>query len=305
MGDKVSIIEVGPRDGLQNEKANLGVEERVSFIERLAAAGVRRIEVGSFVSPKWVPQMVNSGKVLESVLQKQRAGIIPNTTEFLMLVPNAKGMTDAIQSGCREVAVFAAASETFSKKNTNCTIQESFERIEEVVASANRNQIRFRGYISTAFYCPYEGRISTQQVLRVAEHLLTLGCFEISVGDTIGAATPREIQEMLKALTSITSISKLAMHFHDTRGTALANTLASLEFGVRSFDSSLGGLGGCPYAPGAAGNVATEDLIYMLEGMGLKTEIDLAGLLDINKWMAKQVGHDLPSRLAKAGLPKK
>lgn len=283
---KVRLVELGPRDGLQNESITLPVETRVQFIEKLVAAGVSNIETGAFVSPKWVPQMTNSLEVLKALRQKQKTGAISKSIRFVNLVPNLKGLEDALKAEAQEIAVFTAASESFSKKNTNATIAESMHRIKEVVAVAKKNKIKIRGYISTCWYCPFEGKIANSKVLKLAEQLEDLGVYEVSIGDTIGAATPSEVRILNKKLIKTVGTKKLAMHFHDTRGTALANILASLDMGIFAFDSSLGGLGGCPYAPGAAGNVATEDVVYMLHGMGMKTGYDLEKLQEINQWMS-------------------
>ncbi|MEQ1875250.1 MAG: hydroxymethylglutaryl-CoA lyase [Bdellovibrionia bacterium] len=294
---KVEIVEVGPRDGLQNESAVLKADTKVELIERLSRAGLKRIEIGSFVRADKIPQMADSGDVIRKVLGRPASGV-----RYSALVPNEKGMSDALETGIKEVAVFGAASETFSKKNINASIDESFQRFEKVVASAKKNKIKVRGYLSTCFGCPYEGKISPSKVVPLVKRFLQMGVSEVSIGDTIGVATPKQVHVLFKQLVKAVSPSKLALHFHDTRGTALANILAGLEHGVSVIDSSLGGLGGCPYAPGASGNVATEDVVYALEGMGVSTGADLQSLIDTNRWMAEQIRRPLPSRVGKAGI---
>lgn len=302
MSRRVQIVEVGPRDGLQNESSVLDISTRLQFAQKLAQAGLRRIELGAFVSPEWVPQMAGSGRLIKKALEFQRQGKIPAGVRFSALVPNRRGMEDAIESGVREVAIFTAASESFSQRNTNCSVAESLRRFQPVAEMARKKKIKVRGYLSTCFGCPYEGKISESKVLRVSEKLFELGVYELSIGDTIGVAHPRAVRSLTKKLIGEFGSQRIAMHFHDTRGTALANILASLDLGIRVFDTSLGGLGGCPYAPGASGNVATEDVVYMLEGMGLKTGVDLKELIRLNKWMTARVQHGLPSRVALAGV---
>ena len=263
MTDSVRIFEVGPRDGLQNEKTPVGVADRIAFIESLLDAGLHIIEVGAFVSPKAIPQMVNSDQVL--------AGISHRTDgEFEVLVPNEKGYDAARGAGAREIAVFAAASESFSRANINCSIAESIERFKPVMSRAKADGIRVRGYVSCVLGCPYEGEIKPQAVVEVARALWDLGCYEVSLGDTIGVGTPVKTRQLLRAVAGTVPMANLAMHFHDTYGQALANLYAGMEEGARVIDSAAGGLGGCPFAPGATGNVATEDVVYMLEGMGIK-----------------------------------
>jgi hydroxymethylglutaryl-CoA lyase len=293
---KISIVEVGPRDGLQNEKTNLSIDDRVKLIKSLIEAGHSRLEAGSFVSPQKIPQMAASLEVFKKIL--------PNPVRLSALVPNERGMNDALAVGVKEVAVFTAASETFTQKNINCSIDESFERFKPVFALAKKNKIKVRGYLSTCFGCPYEGEVDPRKVVALAQRLLKMGSFEVSIGDTIGVADPLQTKKFLKLLKAKVPLSKVAMHFHDTRGTALANIFASIEAGIKVFDSSVGGLGGCPYAPGASGNVATEDVIYMLDGMGVKTGVDLKKLIAINKWVSEKVGRVLPSKVGLAGLPK-
>lgn len=297
---KIKIVEVGPRDGLQNEKNFLSVEIRSEFIKKLVEAGHSSVEVAAFVSPEKIPQMVGSGDVTKTVNK-----MFPKSkVSFPVLVPNERGMTDAIEAGAKEVAVFAAASESFSKANINCTIEESFERFKPVIALAKKHKIKVRGYLSTCFYCPFEGKIKPQKVAALAKKLIQMGCYEVSIGDTIGAASPKEVKVLIQLLKRSIPAKKIAMHFHDTRGTALANILQSYQLGITTFDSSLGGLGGCPYAPGAQGNVSTEDVVYMFEGMGIKTGVNLSKLLEVNKWMSEKMGKALPSKVGKAGLPK-
>ena len=298
---RVEIVEVGPRDGLQNETSTLSEAQRFEFIKHLADSGLRRIEVGAFVSPKWVPQMAGSASLIQT-LEKRRKEF-PKEVRFSALVPNPRGMEDALQTSIAEVAVFGACSESFSKKNINCTVDESLERFRQVAAVAKRERRKVRGYLSVAFGCPYEGPTRESTVLRLIERYFELGFYEISVGDTIGVATPKQVRSLLRKIKARWGLRKIAMHFHDTRGTALANVLASLDLGVRVFDASFGGLGGCPYAKGASGNLSTEDLVYMLEGMGIKTGVNLEYLLSQSSRVAELVGHALPSRMAQAGMP--
>lgn len=300
--EKVQIVDVGPRDGLQNEKRIWTVAERVEFCMRLAAAGLKNIEVGAFVSPQWVPQMVGSDAVLTELVKLRKSRILPQDTRLSVLVPNLRGATDAMAHQPDELSFFIAATEGFSKKNTNCTVDEGVERTRQAVAQFPSIQRRI--YISTCFYCPYDGKTPPAQVLKVTEKLLKIGFREFSIGDTIGAATPRDVKVLLQDLSSIMSLKDIAMHFHDTRGTALLNIYESLEKGIRVFDSSLGGLGGCPYAPGAAGNVGTEDVVYLMESEGFATGIDLAKLFEVNQWVATTMSKSLPSKLSVARLPK-
>ncbi|MES2767819.1 MAG: hydroxymethylglutaryl-CoA lyase [Bdellovibrionota bacterium] len=294
---KIKIVEVGPRDGLQNEKKFLKLNIRCEFISKLVDAGLKDIEIGAFVSSEKIPQMAGSAEIVKNILNT-----FPNKDiHFPVLVPNERGMNDAITAGAKEVAVFTAASESFSMANINCTIEESFKRFEPVMALAKKHKIKVRGYLSTCFYCPYEGKIKPQKVVPLAKKLIAMGCYQVSIGDTLGAANPKEVKTLIQMLKRSIPIKKLAMHFHDTRGTALANILQSYELGITTFDSSLGGF---PYAPGAQGNVSTEDVVYMFDGMGVKTGVDLAKLIEVNHWMTKQMEKALPSRVGKAGLPK-
>jgi len=299
MGMNVEIVEVGPRDGLQNEARTLSVAARLAFVRHLTASGLKRIEVGAFVSPEWVPQMQGSRELIMA-LYKAR---IPKGVRYSALVPNVRGMTDALLTPIPEIAVFGACSESFSKRNINCSIAESLARFRDVIALAGKNKRKVRGYLSAAFGCPYEGQVSEAKVVNLVQAYLQLGIHEVSIGDTIGVASPKQVRSLLAKLKRRVPLKKIALHFHDTRGTALANVLAGLDLGVRTFDSSFGGLGGCPYAKGASGNLSTDDLLYMLHGMGFKTGVDLSKLLSFSAVIQKEVGHKLPSRTAEAGLP--
>lgn len=300
----VVIVEMGLRDGLQNEKHVLDADTRVEFARRLITAGSKRLELGAFVSPKWVPQMAGTSEVVAKALALQKSGDVPKKMEFSVLVPNERGMMDAIESGVKEVAIFAACSESFSLKNINCSIDESFERFKPVMALAKKHKIKVRGYLSTCFGCPFEGKVPEARVVKLAERMNKLGVYEISIGDTIGVANAGQVESLFKKLKKVVPVKKLAAHFHDTRGQALANILEAYKVGVRVFDASLGGLGGCPYAPGAAGNVATEDVVYMFQGMGIKTGLDLQKLIDIYPWMTEKIQHALPSKVGKVGILK-
>jgi hydroxymethylglutaryl-CoA lyase len=293
MSDPVRIIEMGPRDGLQNEKTPVSVEDRIAFVEALVAAGLDTVEVGAFVSPKAIPQMASSDAVLRGVAHVKGA-------EFHVLVPNEKGYEAARAAGAKVVSVFAAASEGFSRANINCTVAESIERFRPVLARARADGVRVRGYISCVLGCPFDGEIKPKAVADLASTLFGLGCYEISLGDTIGVGTPVKAKEMLRAVSANVPPARLAMHFHDTYGQALANLYAGMEEGVRVIDAAAGGLGGCPYAPGATGNVATEDVVYMLEGMGVKTGVDLEKLLAATNAMSSVLGKLPVSRVASA-----
>jgi hydroxymethylglutaryl-CoA lyase len=303
--NSLRIVEVGPRDGLQNEKKVLNAEFKVELVRRLADSGLKHIEIGAFVSPKWIPQMADSLGVTKSVLALQNAGEIAQDVRFSCLVPNKKGAEVALQSGIKEFALFGACSETFSKKNINCTIAESFLRFKDIIEVAKAHRRRVRGYLSTVFGCPYEGPVSEARVLKLVQALFKLGVDEVSLGDTIGVATPKPVERLLRKIQKRHGLGQIAMHFHDTRGTALANVAKSYELGVRVFDSSVGGLGGCPYAQGASGNLATEDLLYLARGMGLKTGVDLKQIIELRQWLEAEVGHTLPARVSQAGLPPK
>lgn len=286
---QVTIKEVGPRDGLQNEKTQIATEDKIAWINQLSKTGLAYIEITSFVHPKWIPQLADA---LEVAMRIERA---PGVT-YAALVPNQQGLEKALAAEVDEVAVFMSASETHNRKNINKSIEETFPVLEEVVKTAKRAGKTVRGYVSTAFGCPYEGNVSIEQVIRVSERLFAMGIDELSLGDTIGVATPKQVLELLEAVLQRFPKEKLAMHFHDTRGTALANILVSLEMGITTFDSSLGGLGGCPYAPGASGNVATDDLVYMLHGMGIATGIDVERLTDAALFIQDKIGRPLSSR---------
>ena len=292
MSDTVRIIEMGARDGLQNEKTPVSVADRIAFIERLIAAGLNTIEVGAFVSPKAIPQMVGSDEVLRGVRH------LPG--EFHVLVPNYKGYEAAHAAGARVVSVFAAASEGFSRANINCSIEESIERFKPVLARASTDGVKVRGYISCVLGCPFDGEIKPKAVADVAKTLWDLGCYEISLGDTIGVGTPTKVREMLRAVGAHVPPTSLAMHFHDTYGQALVNLYAGIEEGVQVIDSAAGGLGGCPFAPGATGNVATEDVVYMLEGMGIRTGVDMQKLLEATNEITRLIGRAPASRVANA-----
>lgn len=296
----VKIVEVGPRDGLQNEIRILSPKEKLEFIRKLSLTGLKHIEFGAFVSPKWVPQMAGSDKVAKHLARKKQSSIA-----YHALVPNLIGLEAAIRHKVKHISIFAAASESFSQKNINCSIEESFERFEPVMEVARKKKIKVRGYLSTVFACPFEGKIAESKVVNLTQRLLDIGCYEVSLGDTIGVATPKQVESLLKRFKQKKiAFKKLAMHFHDTRGTALANVLRSLDMGVRTFDSSLGGLGGCPYAPGALGNLATEDLVYMLDGMGYKTGVNLQKLVQTHHWAQEIIGHPLKSHVGQSGAKK-
>jgi len=291
--DTVKVVEVGARDGLQNEKVTIPTETKVEFITALADAGLRVIEAGAFVSPKWVPQMADTAEVFANI--PKDPGV-----DYPVLVPNMKGLERAIEAGVKSISIFTAASDTFNRRNINMSIDESFQNYAPVAARARSEGLRIRGYVSTALGCPYEGDVPAERVLEVAARLLDLGCYEVSVGDTIGVGTPMQAQGVIGVLLQVIPPSKLAMHFHDTRGTALANTLAALEMGISTFDASAGGLGGCPYAPGASGNLATEDLIYMLDRMGIDTGVNLDRLVAASSIIAPYLDHPLPGRYLQA-----
>jgi hydroxymethylglutaryl-CoA lyase len=291
--NKVKIVEVGPRDGLQNEKQIVLLEIKIELINRLAAAGVSIIEAGSFVSPKWVPQMADSDKVLAGISRK--AGVV-----YPVLVPNMRGLEAAVAANVEEIAVFGAASESFSKKNINCSIDESLERFIPVCESALAKGLRVRGYVSCVLGCPYEGEINPAAVADVAKKLLHMGCYEISLGDTIGVGTPLKASQMLETVAEKVSMDKLAIHFHDTYGQALANIYACLELGVAVVDSSVAGLGGCPYASGASGNVASEDVVYMLDGLHIETGIDLDKLVAVGWYISEQLQRQPASNVSLA-----
>ncbi len=290
---RVTVVEVGPRDGLQNEKSLISTADKIALVDRLSDAGHRVIEVSAFVSPKWVPQMADAAEVFAGITR--RPGV-----RYTALVPNLAGLQRAIAAGVDEVAIFAAASETFSQKNINQTIDQSIETYRAVCDAALAAGIRVRGYLSTCFGCPFEGHVPAERVADVAGRLHELGVFEVAVSDTIGVAHPGQVPRVLDAVTRRVPLGQVALHFHDTRGTALANVLAGLQHGVATFDSSAGGLGGCPFAPGAAGNLATEDLIFMLNGLGIETGISLPALVEASRFIETRLNHPLPSRYLQA-----
>ena len=298
MKSSVRIVDVGPRDGLQNEPKEVPTAVKIELIERLADAGLPAVEATAFVSPKWVPQMADHTEVLERV--RRRPGV-----DYPVLAPNLKGFESARAAGAPAVAVFAAASEAFSKKNINCSIAESLERFRPVTEAAKAANIKVRGYVSCVLGCPYEGEIAPDRVADVAKALYEMGCYEVSLGDTIGTGTPAKTKAMIEACAAQVPMEKLAGHYHDTYGQALANIYASLELGVGTFDASIAGLGGCPYAAGASGNVATEDVVYMLHGVGLRTGIDLERLVDIGQWISGVLKRDYGSKAGKAIAAKK
>ena len=289
----VRLIEVGPRDGLQNEALPISVADKVQLVDALTDAGLGYIEVGSFVSPKWVPQMAGSAEVFAQI--RRKPGVV-----YGALAPNMRGFEDAVAAGVKEVAVFAAASEAFSQRNINCSISESLARFVPIIEAAKQHGISVRGYVSCVLGCPYEGQVSPQQVAQVAKELFAMGCYEVSLGDTIGTGTPTATRTLFEAVTAYVPREKLAGHFHDTYGQALVNIYASLQEGIAVFDSSIAGLGGCPYAKGASGNVATEDVVYMLNGMGIDTGVDMDKLLLAGEHICNVLGRVTGSRVAKA-----
>ncbi len=296
MNDSIRIVEVGPRDGLQNEPQPLPAATKIALIERLVAAGLRSVEATSFVSPKWVPQMADASAVLAGL--KPIAGV-----RYPVLVPNLQGLERAMAAGVDDIAVFTAASDAFNRKNINASVAESLERLQPVVDQARTAGMQVRGYVSTVLGCPYQGAVPVADVVSVSEALLRMGCYEISLGDTIGVGTPRAARALLRAVATAVPLPQLAVHFHDTYGQALANVYACLEDGVRVVDASVGGLGGCPYAKGATGNVATEDLVYLLQGLGLETGVDLDALCDTARWISAELGRLPASRVGRARQP--
>jgi hydroxymethylglutaryl-CoA lyase len=293
MTDSVRIVEVGPRDGLQNEKAIIATADKVELIDRLSRTGLRSIEATSFVSPKWIPQLADAAEVFAAIDRKP--GI-----SYPVLVPNEKGYERAREVGAQEVAVFTAASEAFNQKNINASIDESIERFRPVLERARADGVKVRGYVSTVLGCPYQGQVPVADVVRVAARLHALGCYEISLGDTIGVGTPHKARAMLKAVAAEVPMPALAVHFHDTYGQALANILACLEEGVAVVDSAVSGTGGCPYAKGASGNVASEDVVYLLHGLGVETGIDLDKLSETGLWLSALLGHETSSKVSRA-----
>jgi hydroxymethylglutaryl-CoA lyase len=292
--DSVSIYEVSPRDGLQNEATPISLEGKLELLKALIAAGLTRIELTSFVSPRWVPQLADADQLVKA------AQLPPNVT-VSALVPNAKGFERALAAGLKEIAVFMSASETHNRKNTNKSIAQSLETFEEVVPPARAAGLAVRAYVSTVWGCPYEGDVAVEASLGIARRLLELGCYQVSLGDTIGVGTPRQTQAIVNSFLAEIPAAKLALHLHDTRGTALANALVGLELGIRDFDASVAGIGGCPYAPGAAGNLATEDLVYLLDGLGVKTGVDLGRLIDAGRVAETVIGRPLPGKVHQAG----
>jgi len=286
---KATIVEVGPRDGLQNEAAAISTADKIAFVDKLSEAGHQVIEVSSFVSPKWVPQMADAGAVFAGI--SRRPGV-----RYTALVPNQQGLQRAIAAGVSEVAIFAAASETFSRRNINQSIDESLTTYAAVCTDAQAAGLRVRGYLSTCFVCPFEGAVDAQKVAEISARLRDIGVYQVAISDTIGAAHPGMVPRVLDAVTTQVPLAAVALHFHDTRGTALANVLAGLDYGVTTFDSSAGGLGGCPFAPGAQGNVATEDLLFMLNGLGVETGVSIDGIAAASRLIEPRLDHTLPSR---------
>ena len=290
---RVTVVEVGPRDGLQNEAAAIATEHKIAFVNRLSEAGLPVIEVSAFVSPRWVPQMADADSVFAGIERRAH-------TRYTALVPNLAGLERARAADLREIAIFAAASESFSRRNINQGIDESLETYRAVCARAAELNLRVRAYLSTAFGCPFEGAVPASRVAQVAAALIEMGAFEVSVSDTIGIAHPGQVPDVVGAVAERVPLERIALHFHDTRGTALANVLTALDLGISTFDASAGGLGGCPYAPGATGNLATEDLVYMLSGLRIETGVDLDALLAASAFIEPHVGHALPSRYYRA-----
>lgn len=301
MTEQVRIVEVGPRDGLQNEKETVTTATKLELIERLVQTGLRNVEAASFVSPKWVPQMADHAEIMAGLPSTSR---YPGV-DYPVLTPNMKGFEAAVAAGAKEVAVFAAASEGFSQKNINCSIAESIERFVPVFDEAKRQGIRVRGYVSCVIACPYDGPTAPEKVAEVASRLLELGSYEVSLGDTIGVGTPASVIRMLEAVARAVPVDQLAGHYHDTYSMAVANVLTSYQFGVRTFDSSIAGLGGCPYAKGATGNVATEDLVYLFDGLGVQTGVDLNALVDCAAWISGKLNREPNSRVTRAMLNKR
>ncbi len=296
MNDFVRIVEVGPRDGLQNEKTHVATADKIELIDRLSATGLKTIEATSFVSPRWVPQLADAAEVYAGI--QRRPGVA-----YPVLVPNEQGYERALAVGVREVAVFTAASEQFNRTNTNAGIDESLQRFGPILARAAADGIKVRGYVSTVLGCPYQGEVPLADVVRVAVALHRMGCYEVSLGDTVGVGTPRKARAMLKAVAAEVPVDALAIHFHDTYGQALANIASCLEEGVRVVDAAVSGAGGCPYARGASGNVASEDVVYMLHGMGIETGVDLLALAETGRWLAGRLGRETGSRTGRALAP--
>ena len=295
---RVKLVDVGPRDGLQNEPGKVPAEIKIGLIDRLSDAGLPAVEATSFVSPKWVPQMADAAQVMAGI--RRKPGV-----SYPVLVPNMKGLEGAMAAGVQEIAVFGAATEAFSQRNTNCSIAESFERFAPVCRTALDNGLKVRGYISVVLVCPFEGEVAPEAVAAVAQRLIDMGCYEISLGDTVGAGTPGNTQRMIEAVARHIPVEKLGGHYHDTYGQALANILASLEMGVAAFDSSVAGLGGCPYSPGATGNVASEDVLYMLDGLGIETGVSLPKLVEAGEYISDFLGRPTGSRAGRALVAKR
>jgi hydroxymethylglutaryl-CoA lyase len=295
--DKVTIYEVGPRDGLQNEARQVPTADKIAFIDALSQTGLEHIEITSFVSPRWIPQLADASEVARRV--KRRGSV-----RFSALVPNRRGLDNAVAAGMREIAVFLSASETHNKKNINKTIAQSLKAFEDVIGPALEQDMKVRAYVSTVFGCPYEGDVDAGVAVHLARTLLGMGVYQVSLGDTIGVANPAQVERVLERVLAEVPAESIAVHFHDTQGTALANCLVALTLGVTTIDASVGGLGGCPYAPGASGNLATEDVVAMLHGMGVQTGVDLEKLVECSRLAASFVGHDLPSKYLKAHLGK-
>ena len=293
MSGFVKIVEMGPRDGLQNEKAQVPTEVKVELVDRLSATGLTAVEAGAFVSPKWVPQMADTAEVLARITRKPGVA-------YPVLVPNEKGLEQALAAGVEEIAVFGAASESFSRKNINCSIAESLERFAPVCATATAKGLRVRGYVSCVLGCPYEGAVDPGRVAEVAAKLIDLGCYEVSLGDTIGVGTPAKAKAMFRRVAVTVPAGRLALHFHDTYGQAVANILACLDMGAAVVDSSVAGLGGCPYAKGASGNVATEDVLYLLQGLGVETGVDLDEMSRIGEWISARLDRPTGSKVGRA-----
>ncbi len=292
---RVTVYEVGPRDGLQNEQRMVPTADKIALINALSQTGLRQIEVSSFVNPKWIPQLADASEVARGITRRPGVG-------YSCLVPNRRGLDSALDVGLTEIAVFMSASETHNKKNINKTRAETLSAFAEVMQPAVQAGVRVRAYVSTVFGCPYEGKVRSDATVELVEKLLQMGAYQISLGDTIGVATPRQVEEVLLRLDPVCPRERLALHFHDTRGTALANVVVGLQMGISTIDSALGGLGGCPYAPGASGNLATEDLIYMLDGMGVETGVNLDALVDCSRQVGTFIGRELPSKYLKAHL---
>ncbi len=299
MAKKVKIVEVGLRDGLQNESTILTIDQRFQLLKKLLNSGVTYFEIGAFVSPKWVPQMAGTEELVRKYLGSVPSAIL-NKVNPSVLVPNEVGMRKAVENNLNEVAIFISSTEAFSQKNINCSIAESLERVKTVIAMAKKHKIKVRGYLSVCFGCPYEGEVSEKKVVELAKTIYKMGCYEISIGDTIGIANPLQVERIFKKLMKVIPASKLAGHFHDTRGLALANILTAYHLGIKIFDSSIAGLGGCPYAKGASGNVSTEDVVNMFHQMKIETGLNLSQLVETNMWLSGIIKHALPSKVSRA-----